>query len=148
MRLETRIPTDHPLRAIRELIDEALRELSRTFNRRSPGGGFSILLYVHLGPKTLFLRRKVALGVWTRSSSRRPKTCTRSDIALTALVQPYSPLLPRPWIENRARNLAPSIPNESNPRVVALVHIEFRARLRCHGDRFSLLEVEDWPKSY
>jgi transposase len=33
VRLETRIPADHPLRAIRELIDEALRELSRTFNR-------------------------------------------------------------------------------------------------------------------
>jgi transposase len=33
VRLETRIPTDHSLRAIRELIDEALRELSRTVNR-------------------------------------------------------------------------------------------------------------------
>jgi transposase len=33
VRLKTRIPADHPLRAIRELIDEALRELSRTFNR-------------------------------------------------------------------------------------------------------------------
>jgi transposase len=33
VRLETRIPADHPLRAIRELIDEALRELSRTFDR-------------------------------------------------------------------------------------------------------------------
>jgi transposase len=33
VRLETRIPADHPLRAIRELIDEALQGLSRTFNR-------------------------------------------------------------------------------------------------------------------
>jgi transposase len=33
VRLETRIPADHPLRVIRELVDEALRELSRAFDR-------------------------------------------------------------------------------------------------------------------
>ena len=33
MRLEARIPTDHPLRAIRELVDAALRDLSRAFDR-------------------------------------------------------------------------------------------------------------------
>ena len=33
MRLEARIPADHPLRAIRELVDAALRELSRSFDR-------------------------------------------------------------------------------------------------------------------
>jgi transposase len=33
VRLETRIPADHPLRAIRELVDAALRELSRSFDR-------------------------------------------------------------------------------------------------------------------
>jgi transposase len=33
VRLEARIPTDHPLRAIRELVDAALRELSRSFDR-------------------------------------------------------------------------------------------------------------------
>jgi transposase len=33
VRLEARIPADHPLRAIRELIDAALRELSRAFDR-------------------------------------------------------------------------------------------------------------------
>ena len=31
--LETRIPAAHPLRPIRELVDAALRELSRDFNR-------------------------------------------------------------------------------------------------------------------
>lgn len=31
--MERRIPTDHPLRAIRALSDEALRALSRDFNR-------------------------------------------------------------------------------------------------------------------
>src|SRR6266566_3613503 len=31
--LETRIATDHPLRAIREIVDEALAELSRAFDR-------------------------------------------------------------------------------------------------------------------
>ena len=33
VRLETRIPADHPLRAIRELVDAALQELSRSFDR-------------------------------------------------------------------------------------------------------------------
>ena len=33
VRLEDRIAADHPLRAIRELVDEALRGLSRTFDR-------------------------------------------------------------------------------------------------------------------
>jgi transposase len=33
VRLEARIPADHPLRAIRELVDAALRELSRSFDR-------------------------------------------------------------------------------------------------------------------
>jgi len=33
VRLESRIPADHPLRAIRELVDAALRDLSRAFGR-------------------------------------------------------------------------------------------------------------------
>src|SRR5277367_4443000 len=33
VRLETRIPADHPLRAIRELVDAALKDLSRSFDR-------------------------------------------------------------------------------------------------------------------
>lgn len=33
VRLETRIPADHPLRAIRELVDQALSELSRAFDK-------------------------------------------------------------------------------------------------------------------
>jgi transposase len=33
VRLETRIPADHPLRAIRELVEAALRDLSRSFDR-------------------------------------------------------------------------------------------------------------------
>jgi transposase len=33
VRLETRIPADHPLRAIRELVDTALKDLSRSFDR-------------------------------------------------------------------------------------------------------------------
>jgi transposase len=32
VRLETRIPADHPLRPIRDLVDAALRDLSRTFD--------------------------------------------------------------------------------------------------------------------
>src|ERR1700737_3621657 len=31
--LETRIPADHPLRAVREIVDEALRKLSPAFSR-------------------------------------------------------------------------------------------------------------------
>ena len=33
VRLETRIPADHPLRPIREIVDEALRKLSPAFSR-------------------------------------------------------------------------------------------------------------------
>ena len=33
VRLETRVPADHPLRAIRELVDAAVAELSRSFNQ-------------------------------------------------------------------------------------------------------------------
>jgi len=33
VRLETRIPADHPLRSIRELVDTALRDLSRSFDK-------------------------------------------------------------------------------------------------------------------
>jgi hypothetical protein len=33
VRLEERIAADHPLRAIRDLIDEALRKLSPSFSR-------------------------------------------------------------------------------------------------------------------
>ena len=33
VRLETRIPADHPLRAIRALVDAVLQQLSRAFNR-------------------------------------------------------------------------------------------------------------------
>jgi transposase len=33
MRVETRIPADHPLRAIQKLVDEALLELSPVFTK-------------------------------------------------------------------------------------------------------------------
>src|ERR1700722_20098292 len=33
LRLERRVPATHPLRAIRELVDAALKELSRDFNK-------------------------------------------------------------------------------------------------------------------
>jgi transposase len=33
VRVEARIPADHPLRVIRELVDAALRELPRAFDR-------------------------------------------------------------------------------------------------------------------
>src|SRR5246127_3743491 len=33
VRLETRIPADHPLRPIRELVDAVLQELSRDFSK-------------------------------------------------------------------------------------------------------------------
>jgi len=33
VRLEQRVPADHPLRAIRDLVDAALKDLSREFGR-------------------------------------------------------------------------------------------------------------------
>src|ERR1700738_4780404 len=33
VRLEQRVPADHPLRAIRDLVDAALRDLSRDLNK-------------------------------------------------------------------------------------------------------------------
>lgn len=33
VRLEQRVPADHPLRAIRDLVDAALKDLSRDFGR-------------------------------------------------------------------------------------------------------------------
>ncbi len=34
VRLEQRVPADHPLRAIRDLVDAALKDLSRDFSLR------------------------------------------------------------------------------------------------------------------
>ena len=42
MRLETRIPADHPLRAIRELVDRALVELSPAFDRLYEARGAAV----------------------------------------------------------------------------------------------------------
>ena len=38
LRLEQRIPADHPLRAIRELVDAALKEVSRAHAGRGLAG--------------------------------------------------------------------------------------------------------------
>ncbi|TFG96120.1 MAG: hypothetical protein E4H11_03920 [Myxococcales bacterium] len=37
--LETRIPQDHPLRAMRTMVDEALKRLSRRFSSLYSDGG-------------------------------------------------------------------------------------------------------------
>ena len=37
--LERRIPSDHPLRGIREIVDKALKELSPVFDRMYAQGG-------------------------------------------------------------------------------------------------------------
>jgi transposase len=39
VRLEDRVPADHPLRAIRELVDAALSDLSRAFGRLNARDG-------------------------------------------------------------------------------------------------------------
>jgi len=39
LRLETRIPTDHPLRAIRALVDAASAQLSQAFAKLYPRDG-------------------------------------------------------------------------------------------------------------
>ena len=57
VRMEARIPAEHPLRAIRELVDAALAELSRSFDR----------LYAREGrpsiPPERLLRALLAAGV-------------------------------------------------------------------------------------
>jgi len=63
--LETRIPADHPLRAIREIVDEALRKLSPTFSR----------LYAHEGrpsiPPERLLRALLLQAFYTVRSERQ-----------------------------------------------------------------------------
>jgi|SRR5450631_296705 hypothetical protein len=62
VRLDTRIPADHPLRAIRALIDEALTGLSRDFNK----------LYARAG------RRSRRSGCCGRCCCKRSTRCARS----------------------------------------------------------------------
>jgi transposase len=63
--LETRIPADHPLRAIREIVDEALRKLSPAFSR----------LYAHDGrpsiPPERLLRALLLQAFYTVRSERQ-----------------------------------------------------------------------------
>src|SRR4029077_7519222 len=65
VRLEARIPADHSLRAIRELVDAALRELSRSFYR----------LYARVGrpsiPPERLLRALLLQAVYTVRSERQ-----------------------------------------------------------------------------
>jgi transposase len=65
VRLEARIPADHPLRAIRDLVDAALRELSRAFDR----------LYAHEGrpsiPPERLLRALLLQAFYTVRSERQ-----------------------------------------------------------------------------
>ena len=65
VRLETRIPADHPLRAIRELVDAALQSLSRAFDR----------LYAHDGRPSIaperLLRALLLQALYTVRSERQ-----------------------------------------------------------------------------
>lgn len=65
VRLETRIPADHPLRAIRELVDTALLKLSSAFDR----------LYAHEGrpsiPPERLLRALLLQAFYTVRSERQ-----------------------------------------------------------------------------
>ena len=65
VRLETRIPVDHPLRAIRELVDAALKDLSRSFD----------LLYAREGrpsiPPERLLRALLLQAFYTVRSERQ-----------------------------------------------------------------------------
>ena len=64
VRLDTRIPADHPLRAIRALADEALSGLSRKFDRLYSGATAD--------------RRSRRSGCCGRCCCRRSTRCARS----------------------------------------------------------------------
>src|SRR5579864_3092327 len=81
VRLETRIPADHPLRQIRELIDAALQPLSRAFDRLYARDGRPLI------PPERLLRALLLQSFYTacqatpqsryplREYSRRPRCC-------------------------------------------------------------------------
>ena len=60
-----------------------------------------------------------------------------------------APLLPRPRIENRTRDLACRIPDESDPRMIA-ASINVKFIVGRSGQRYglTLLEIENWPSAY
>ena len=63
--LEQRIPADHPLRPIRELVDEALRSLSPAFNRLYARDGRPSI------PPERLLRALLLQAFYTVRSERR-----------------------------------------------------------------------------
>src|SRR4029077_9104570 len=65
VRLEERIAADHPLRAIRDLIDEALRKLSPSFSRLFDGEELQSI------PQERLLRALLLQAFYTVRSERQ-----------------------------------------------------------------------------
>ena len=65
VRLETRIPADHPLRAIRDLVDAALSELSQAFDKVYASEGRPSI------PPERLLRALLLQGFYTVRSERQ-----------------------------------------------------------------------------
>jgi hypothetical protein len=80
IRLDERIPADHPLRVIRQLVDAALAELSRAFAK----------LYAWDGRMSIPPERADDVGFWTLD---RTTSTGRSAVILRQHTTPFRPMI-------------------------------------------------------
>jgi transposase len=88
VRLECRIPADHPLRAIRELVDAALGELSRSFDRLYSRDGRPSI------PPERLLRALLLQAFYTVRSERQRRYSARTGTGCSTAISRTSSLSP------------------------------------------------------
>src|SRR4051794_12941503 len=64
-----------------------------------------------------------------------------------ALLGERAELLPWSGIENRAVDFAGCVANESDPRMIAALDVEFIPRKNCHRHGLALVKIKDRPAS-